>query len=557
MDKNKIIKLLELLNDQEFKKEVDSCFSSQDIEKHRTLNKVLELDEKIIDNILETTDLKKKAYKFYLYVYNVRFRDENKEKLVKAIDQDNFPLFLLPYVKKLSCNIHNYDVDKQIEIFNKASKEEEFQKEIFKVVKNKNLDFSKIKDILESLSEAVLDKSVKEATLILANQKFAERYDITKIIAILAETVDEINLEMASDFLKEKNIENFEYLDYVLNYLTKSSFANSIVIFDVFKDSNVRNAWLSRDIAESIANANSFEVAKYTGKVALNRKLQKEANYRDLVEIISMAREKEMAGNGKILLDDLIKNNLLKEVDVKKLLKGVVFAKDEEISYVALSAALNQTLRKNRNYEEIVFSLGYRNSDLELAKNGLDIALNSNMIERNDLLLIVNCVSTDGVKEKKLKAFEIAKNKNLQKKRHFSDILSAVSHSFTKEQADLAYRYAMDENNKDLEDLDVITSFIGKAKTLLQSKIIYDLGYNKDVISLKEEGLEIMKEIFDANSQEEIDYILNTKYDINNLGSFTRLNKIFLKDHNTIINFLKTLEEDNINKDTKVRKMRK
>ena len=115
----------------------------------------------------------------------------------------------------------------------------------------------------------------------------------------------------------------------------------------------------------------------------------------------------------------------------------------------------------------------------------------------------------------------------------------------------------MDENNKDLEDLDVITSFIGKAKTLLQSKIIYDLGYNKDVISLKEEGLEIMKEIFDANSQEEIDYILNTKYDINNLGSFTRLNKIFLKDHNTIINFLKTLEEDNINKDTKVRKMRK
>lgn len=557
MDKNKIIELLELLNDQEFKKEVDSCFSSQDIEKHRTLNKVLELDEKIIDNILETTDLKKKAYKFYLYVYNVRFRDENKEKLVKAIDQDNFPLFLLPYVKKLSCNIHNYDVDKQIEIFNKASKEEDFQKEIFKVVKNKNLDFSKIKDILESLSEAVLDKSVKEATLILANQKFAERYDITKIIAILAETVDEINLEMASDFLKEKNIENFEYLDYVLNYLTKSSFANSIVIFEVFKDSNVRNAWLSRDIAESIANANSFEVAKYTGKVALNRKLQKEANYRDLVEIISKAREKEMAGNGKILLDDLLKNNLLKEVDVKKLLKGVVFAKDEEISYVALSAALNQTLRKNRNYEEIVFSLGYRNSDLELAKNGLDIALNPNMIERDDLLLIVNSVSTDGVKEKKLKAFEIAKNKNLQKKRHFSDILSAVSHSFTKEQADLAYRYAMDENNKDLEDLDVITSFIGKAKTLLQSKIIYDLGYNKDVISLKEDGLEIMKEIFDAKNQEEIDYILNTKYDINNLGSFTRLNKIFLKDHNTIINFLKTLEEDDINKDTKVRKMRK
>ena len=557
MDKNKIIKLLELLNDQEFKKEVDSCFSSQDIEKHRTLNKVLELDEKIIDNILETTDLKKKAYKFYLYVYNVRFRDENKEKLVKAIDQDNFPLFLLPYVKKLSCNIHNYDVDKQIEIFNKASKEEEFQKEIFKVVKNKNLDFSKIKDILESLSEAVLDKSVKEATLILANQKFAERYDITKIIAILAETVDEINLEMASDFLKEKNIENFEYLDYVLNYLTKSSFANSIVIFEVFKDSNVRNAWLSRDIAESIANANSFEVAKYTGKVALNRKLQKEANYRDLVEIISKAREKEMAGNGKILLDDLLKNNLLKEVDVKKLLKGVVFAKDEEISYVALSAALNQTLRKNRNYEEIVFSLGYRNSDLELAKNGLNIALNPNMIERDDLLLIVNSVSTDGVKEKKLKAFEIAKNKNLQKKRHFSDILSAVSHSFTKEQADLAYSYAMDENNKDLEDLDVITSFIGKAKTLLQSKIIYDLGYNKDVISLKEDGLEIMKEIFDAKNQEEIDYILNTKYDINNLGSFTRLNKIFLKDHNTIINFLKTLEEDDINKDTKVRKMRK
>ena len=171
--------------------------------------------------------------------------------------------------------------------------------------------------------------------------------------------------------------------------------------------------------------------------------------------------------------------------------------------------------------------------------------------------MIVNSVSKDGVKEKKLKAFEIAKNKNLQKKRHFSDILSAVSHSFTKEQADLAYRYAMDENNKDLEDLDVITSFIGKAKTLLQSKIIYDLGYNKDVISLKEEGLEIMKEIFDANSQEEIDYILNTKYDINNLGSFTRLNKIFLKDHNTIINFLKTLEEDDINKDTKVRKMRK
>ena len=224
---------------------------------------------------------------------------------------------------------------------------------------------------------------------------------------------------------------------------------------------------------------------------------------------------------------------------------------------VNLAQKLIQFKTISGNYEEIVFSLGYRNSDLELAKNGLDIALNPNMIERDDLLLIVNCVSTDGVKEKKLKAFEIAKNKNLQKKRHFSDILSAVSHSFTKEQADLAYRYAMDENNKDLEDLDVITSFIGKAKTLLQSKIIYDLGYNKDVISLKEDGLEIMKEIFDANSQEEIDYILNTKYDINNLGSFTRLNKIFLKDHNTIINFLKTLEEDNINKDTKVRKMRK
>ena len=110
----------------------------------------------------------------------------------------------------------------------------------------------------------------------------------------------------------------------------------------------------------------------------------------------------------------------------------------------------------------------------------------------------------------------------------------------------------------DLKSLASIAYLISSANTSDKSKIIYDLANNPEVIDLQEEGLAIMEEVYKAATKEEIDYILNEKYNINNLGDLVRLTKIFESDSNTIIEELKKLENEDISKDTIVRrKLRK
>ena len=558
MNKNRVIELLELLNDDKFVKEVESCFSEKDIRSEKSLSKILELDDVKIDRILKTDDLKEKAYKFYLYLYDTWFKDESKEKLIGAVEQDNFSTDLLGYMKKIPLtSISDYDIDSQIDIINRACEAKDFNNLVLKVVNNQNLSIDKISDILKSLNTASLEKSVSESLLVLDNEKFVSRYDIAKIVNILTSIDKEDNLEMAIRLLKIEGIEDFEYLDFVLEYISESVPFTAAIISKVFESPRVRNIWFSRSVAESIAKTANSGVAAVTGQVSLNEELQGSRKYLELVRLVSEAVGMRQAENGKILIEKLLSDDLLDEFDIKKLLQGVTLAKDEKISLVALKAALNKKLRKNIHYEEIVYNLGFQNSDSEIASNGLKVALDSNLIERPDLLYIVNCVGTDGVKEKRLKAFKVAKNRNLQDKRYLGDMVNAIAHAYTLEQSDLAFKYAMDENNKDLELLENITCLIGKAKDPVKSKVIYSLGYNPEVINLKEEGLEIMREVFKAEDKEEIDYILNTKYDISNLGEFERLSKVFKQDHNSIISYLKTLSCEDINKDTIVRKREK
>lgn len=558
MDKNRVIELLELLNNNNFRKEVESCFSEKDIRSEKSLSKILELDDIKIARILETDDLKEKAYKFYLYLYDTWFKDESKEKLMEVIEQDNFSSGLLSYIKKIPFTaISDYDIDSQIDIINRACVDKEFNNLVLKVVNNQSLSIDKISDILKSLNTASLEKSVSSSLFLLDNEKFASRYDIAKIVNILTSIDEKDNLEMAIRLLKTEGIEDFEYLDFVLEYISESVPFTAAVITVVFKNPKVRNIWFSRGVAESIAKTVNSGVAAVTGRVSLNEELQGSSKYLRLVELISDAVGMGQAKNGKILIEKLLSDDLLDEVDIKKLLKGVTLAKNEKISLVALKAALNKKLRKNIHYEDIVYNLGFQNSDSEIASNGLEVALDSNLIERPDLLYIVNCVGTDGVKEKRLNAFKVAKNQTLQDQRYLDEMVSAVAHAYTVEQSDLAFKYAMDENNKDLEFLNNITCLIGNANDIVKSKVIYSLGYNPEVINLKEEGLEIMREVFQAEDEEEIDYILNTKYDISNLGKFERLSKVFKQDHKSIISYLKTLPCEDIDKDTIVRKRQK
>ena len=83
---------------------------------------------------------------------------------------------------------------------------------------------------------------------------------------------------------------------------------------------------------------------------------------------------------------------------------------------------------------------------------------------------------------------------------------------------------------------------------------IYALGFNPDVIRLKKEGIAIMEEVYSAKDMDEVDYILNTKYNINNLEDFIRLSEVLKKDSDMIITALNYLDDEDIDENTIIKR---
>ena len=542
MNKDKVLKLLDLLDDDDFVLELNTYFNEKSNIKKTDLSAILKLDDEKIDNILSTRDLKQKVYKFYMYVYDRSFDMNEKTKLVNSLNHENVPSFFLEYLKNFQSSYYSYIDDNLLRVFKKVCDDKVFQEYAKEILSNESLQHDQKGKILEYLDSAVLQKSINVVLDILRNCCFSERNDIDSIIRVITEckTEENINtinilmdeiaeqLEQGVDKKYNANYDNIcSRLPQSLECIANTSVFNAKELAYILYIPRVRYGCLVYDIVDSIAKIEDPRIVIRVSSIVQNEKLQETGKLHDYVRIMSESEGFKQAEYGKELLESLVADEVISDYNIDLLLKGVTTAADEKISLCALKAALDKDLRNNSKYEDIVFSIGHNNSDYELASKGFQTACNEHLVDRKDLLKLVNDIGTDGDKENKMRAFKIVKCPAFYDDVHFEDMVSSVAHSFTNEQSQLAFNYAMDDDNKDYKYVGLITSLIGKARTFLQSKTIADLGRNEKIKALGENGLDIVYDVFDAKSAEEVYFILHDKYDVANLDDFVRIANIF------------------------------
>lgn len=558
MNKNKVIELLKLIKNEKFYNELKYITNNENLkEEDIDYNSILSLTDDEIDKILNTLNLRLKAYKFYIYIMDKGYKKEEKEKLLKHLNDERLPLYLVDYLKKLKdMSSHNYNFEKQMKMIGASIRDSFYDTQLRKIIEEKeSISQKDLPRVLESIAFA--GNPGGSLMVEMTNYEYImEHKDIARIFESISKCEQEENIDTVYNLLRHnREINKMDNLCYIIEQILKTTPKKAEISKEALENESIQKLCSVRNIIESIIEATNNRSAKECLKLAKNEKFQEIRDYYRYIEEIAKARGKSQAINGRKLIEYLLETEKINDFKTLLLLRGVTRAKGRVISNNALKAAKNEDLQKHKDYEEIIYNLGTYPKDIESSNYGLKIIETEELHKHDKLLRIVNHIVSDfGSRDNKTYAYETSQNKNLQDNPYLYILVETLTKAKTSEQSNLANKFLNDNNNKDLDFLTNIVCLIGYADTIEKSKIIYDLGYNPDIINLKEEGLAIMKEVYSAKSKKEIDFILNTKYNISNLGELIRLTKIFEGNSASIIKELEAFEETDINKDTIIRR---
>lgn len=562
MNKNKVIELLNLIKNENFYKELIYLTNNEELtENDMEYTKILNLTEEEIDSILNTIDTRTKAYKFYIHIIDKKHKENVKQKILKYVNDKRMPLFLTNYLINITVTPNLYfNMNKQIEMIEKCFENVAFKNDVKYVINRKTIELKDLPRILEAITFAENEYNQNMLINMTIKESIMKHKEAVRILEAISKSKEIDNTQMVYELLLNKDVlKNVDNLCYIIEQILKTTTEKAKLSKEALENENIQNLCSPRNIIESITEATNTKTAKVAIKIAENKKLQTKNDFYNYIKEMAKAKGEFQALNGKFLLEYLLESDRIEYFKTLQLLRGITRAQEKGISDNALKAAENTKLQKHREYEQIVYNLGTYPKNIESSNFGLKIIETTELQENKKLFKIVNYIISDfNDKENMEKAFNLSQNKNMQTKPYLDFIIEIIIRTKDKEKTNLAYKYLSDENNKELKYLPNIAYLISSANTQEKSKIIYDLANNPEVINLEEEGFAIMKEVYEAETKEEIDYILNEKYNINNLGYLIRLTKIFESDSSTIIEELKKLESEDISKDTIVRrKLRK
>ena len=562
MNKNKVIELLNLIKNENFYKELIYFTNNEKLtENDIDYTKILNLTEEEIDSILNTIDTRTKAYKFYIHIIDKKYKENVKQKILKYVNDKRMPLFLTNYLIDITVtpNLH-FNIEKQLEIIKRCFENVAFKNDVKYVINRKTIELKDLPRILEAITFAENEYNQNMLINMTIKESIMKHKEAVRILEAISKSEKTDNSTIVYELLLNKDVlKNVDNLCYIIEQILKTTTEKAKLSKEALENENIQNLCSPRNIIESITEATNAKTAKVAIKAAENKELQTKNDFYNYIKEMAKAKGEFQALNGKFLLEYLLESDRIEYFKTLQLLRGITRAQEKGISDNALKAAENTKLQKHREYEQIVYNLGTYPKNIESSNFGLKIIETTELQENKKLFKIVNYIISDfNDKENMEKAFNLSQNKNMQTKPYLDFIIEIIIRTKDKEKTNLAYKYLSDENNKELKYLPNIAYLISSANTQEKSKIIYDLANNPEVINLEEEGFAIMKEVYEAETKEEIDYILNEKYNINNLGYLIRLTKIFESDSSTIIEELKKLESEDISKDTIVRrKLRK
>ena len=562
MNKTKVIELLNLIKNENFYKELIYFTNNEKLtENDIDYTKILTLTEEEIDSILNSFDIRTKAYKFYIHIINKKYNENAKQKILKYVNDKRMPYFLTNYLIDITVTPNLYfNMDKQIEMIEKCIENVAFKNDVKYVVNRKTIELKDLPRILEAITFAKNEYNQNMLINMTIKESIMRHKEAVRILEAISKSEKIDNSTIIYELLLNKDVlKNVDNLCYIIEQILKTTTEKAKLSKEALENENIQNLCSPRNIIESITEATNTKTANVAIKTAKNKKLQTKDDFYNYIKEIGAAKGEFQAINGKFLLEYLLENDKIEDFKTLQLLRGITRAQEKEISDNALKAAENTKLQKHREYEQIVYNLGTYPKNIDSSNFGLKIIETKQLQENKKLFKIVNYIISDfNDKENVEKAFNLSQNKNIQTNPNLDFIIETIVRTKDKEKTNLAYKYLSDENNKELKYLANIAYLISSSSSLDKSKIIYDLANNPEVINLEEEGLVIMKEVYEAETKEEIDYILNEKYNISNLGNLVRLTKIFESDSSTIIEELKKLESEDISKDTIVRrKLRK
>lgn len=558
MNKNKVIELLNLIKNENFCKELIYLTNNEKLtENDIDYTKILTLTEEEIDSILNTPDTRTKAYKFYIHIIDKKYKENVKQKLLKYVNDKRMPHFLTNYLIDITVtpNLH-FNIEKQLEMIGKCFENVAFKNDVKYVINRKTIELKDLPRILEAITLAENEYNQNMIIHLTIKESMMNHKEVVRILEAISKSKEIDNTQMVYELLLNKDVlKNINNLCYIIEKILKTIPEKAKISKEALENENIQNLCSPRNIIESITEATNTKTAKVAIKTAENTKLQTKDDFYNYIKEIAKAKGEFQALNGKFLLEYLLENDKIEDFKTIQLLRGITRAQEKEISNNALKAAENTKLQNRRDYEQIVYNLGTYPKNIDSSNFGLKIIETKQLQENKKLFKIVNYIISDfNDKENIEKAFDLTQNKNMQTNPNLDFIIETIVRTKDKEKVNLAYKYLSNESNKDLEQLANIAYLISTSNTLDKSKIIYDLANNPEIIELQEEGLAIMEEVYKADTKEKINYILNEKYNINNLGNLIRLTKIFESDSSAIIKELEKLEENDISKDTIVRR---
>jgi len=555
MNKKKVIDLINLVKDESFVSYLEEIGNINDIEESIDYTRVLNLNDEEIDNILNTENIKLKAYKFYITFCDKRYKPYQRKELVSCLKEYDLPYFILDYLISLVNNNTYYRMDSVIEMVKKVLSDEDFKYDIFEVLNNHNINKNNLPRILESFTFSNGSFNNLLMNEALKNKAFVNHHDVSNILEVLSkEENNDKALKMYGLLLYEGIVKDVSNLSYIMGLLSKTDEAKFDIACKLLKNSSIQKLYSTRTVIESIVDSLSVSNASVVGIVSLNEELQDKDCYYDVLKILKLSQGVVQALNGQKAIEYLQDEDMIDKVSVNKIVNGVTRSKDAKISDNAISALKNKRLQGNKNYEDIVYSIG-TSSDGDLSNNGLDLICRNEFINHPKLLKMVNFI-TSGIRncECANNAYKLTLDEDLASHDKIDSMIESIASSKDVVQSKLALDFACFSTNKKLKDLDYIVRLIASCDALEKSKIIYALGFNPDVIRLKKEGIAIMEEIYNANDMKEVDYILNTKYNINNLEDFIRLSEVLKKDSDLIIEALNYLDDEDIDKNTIIKR---
>ena len=521
MNKNKVIELLNLIKNENFYKELIYLTNNKELtENDMDYTKILNLTEEEIDSIINTPDTRTKAYKFYIHIIDKKYNENAKQKILKYVNDKRMPLFLTNYLIDITVTPNLYfNMNKQIEMIEKCFENVAFKNDVKYVINRKTIELKDLPRILEAITLAENEYNQNMIIRLTIKESIMKHKEAVRILEAISKSKEIDNSTIVYELLLNKDVlKNIDNLCYIIEQMLKTTPEKAKLSKEALENENIQNLCSPRNIIESITEATNTKTAKVAIKTAENTKLQTKDDFYNYIKEIAKAEGEFQAINGKFLLEYLLENDKIEDFKTLQLLRGITRAQEKEISDNALKAAENTKLQKRSDYEQIVYNLGTYSKNIDSSNFGLKIIETPELQENKKLFKIVNYIISDfNDKENTEKAFNLSQNKNMQTKPYLDFIIETIIRTKDKEKVNLAYKYLSDENNKELKYLPNIACLISSANTQEKSKIIYDLAYNPEVINLEEEGLAIMKEVYKAETKEEIDCILNDKYNINNL----------------------------------------